>query len=133
MLNEILLVLKCGRDIMDEYLKCKESTYHAYFAMKEYCDEYYLPFLNKPGSLNLLYELNGVLNSPIFTYTVKPKHDIVDDWRSPVGIAHRAVTRSANVQYHSSHFLPAVTSPATGRRCVASAAGTPNASQCPGQ
>ncbi len=53
---------------MDPYLKRKESVYNVYFVMKEYCDENYLPFLNKPGSLNLLYELNGVLNSPILSY-----------------------------------------------------------------
>ncbi len=62
---------------MDPYLEQKELVYEAYYAMKSYCEKHAIPFLNHPHGLNKLYDLNGILNSPIHVnYNSEDEDDI---------------------------------------------------------
>lgn len=49
---------------MDEYIVTKDKVYEAYFAMKDYAEDNCIIMFNNDNCLGLLYEFNGVLNTP---------------------------------------------------------------------
>jgi len=60
---------------MESHCKRKDLVYHAYFAMKNYCEENDIHILDTRDSLNKLYELNSVLNSPNLGYFLVKEDD----------------------------------------------------------